>query len=199
MSGAFAAGFALGLSLIMAIGAQNAFVLRQGLRREHVLAVVLTCAISDAVLISAGVAGFGTLAERVPWLETTMRYGGAGFLIAYGGLAFYRAWKGGESLHAADRAPTALGQVLTVCLLLTWANPHVYLDTLVLMGAVSARFDDKVSFAIGGVAASFCFFTVLGFGARLLEPLFRRPLSWRILDLGVGLVMWAIAGSLLRG
>ncbi|WP_163846906.1 LysE/ArgO family amino acid transporter [Pseudooceanicola aestuarii] len=199
MTGAYAAGFGLGLSLILAIGAQNAFVLRQGLRREHVLAVVLACALSDAVLIAAGVAGFGAVAEARPWLTDIMRYGGAAFLLAYGGLAFRRAWRGGEALEAADRAPASLARVLGVCLLLTWANPHVYLDTLVLMGAVSAKFPDKTGFALGGVTASFVFFFSLGFGARLLEPLFRRPLAWRLLDAGVGLIMWTIALALLRG
>ncbi len=195
---AFLAAFGLGLSLIVAIGAQNAFVLRQGLRREHVLAVVLTCAVSDAILIAFGVAGFGSLAQRLPWLEPLMRYGGAAFLLAYGALALRNAWRGGQHLDQADGPGAGLGRALATCLVLTWGNPHVYLDTLALMGAVSAPYDNKTAFALGGVTASFTFFAALGFGARLLAPVFARPLAWRVLDLLIGLVMIAIAVSLLR-
>ncbi|MGR3323158.1 MAG: LysE/ArgO family amino acid transporter [Pseudooceanicola sp.] len=197
---AAAAGFALGLSLIVAIGAQNAFVLRQGLRREHVGLVVAICALSDALLISAGVLGFGTLAARLPWLEPLFRYGGALFLVAYGALAFRSAWTGGGALRAGDGAgPQSAARVAAVCLALTWGNPHVSLDTMVLMGAVSAKWAAKGAFALGGMTASLVFFVALGYGARLLAPLFRRPGAWRVLDLGVGAVMWAIAASLLLG
>lgn len=191
-------GFALGLGLILAIGAQNAFVLRQGLRRDHVLAVVLVCALSDAVLITAGVAGFGALAELVPGLETLMRYGGAAFLAVYGARAFLAAWRGGEALQAGTGAGSLRRAVLT-CLALTWLNPHVYLDTVVLLGAVAAQYPDRLAFGAGAVTASFVFFFALGYGARVLAPLFRSPASWRILDAGVGVVMWAIAASLLAG
>ncbi len=189
------AGFGLGLSLILAIGAQNAFVLRQGLRRAHVLAVVLTCAISDAILIAAGVAGFGTLAEAAPWLEPVMRYGGAAFLFVYGARAFRAAVAGGAALQAGEGAQSLRAALLT-CLALTWLNPHVYLDTVVLLGSISAQYDAKLAFALGAMTASFVFFFSLGFGARLLAPLFARPAAWRVLDAGVGVVMWAIAVKL---
>src|SRR6056297_2675383 len=187
------AGFALGFSLILAIGAQNAFVLRQGLRREHVLAVVLVCAVSDAVLIAAGVAGFGALAEAVPGLETVMRYGGAAFLVWYGLRSFLAAWRGGEARASSGRARASLRVVLGTVLLLTWLNPHVYLDTVVLLGSISAQYDDRLAFALGAMSASFVFFFSLGYGARLLAPLFARPAAWRVLDVFVGAVMWAIA------
>ncbi|EAQ26478.1 LysE/ArgO family amino acid transporter [Roseovarius sp. 217] len=192
------AGFALGLSLILAIGAQNAFVLRQGLRRAHVLAVVLVCAVSDAVLVAAGVTGFGVLAEAVPGLERIMRFGGAAFLLAYGARSFWAAWRGGAALEAGEGAGSLRRAVLT-CLALTWLNPHVYLDTVVLLGSVSAQYADRFAYGLGAVCASFVFFFALGYGARLLAPLFRRPGSWRVLDAGVGCVMWAIAFGLLRG
>ncbi len=192
------AGFGLGFSLILAIGAQNAFVLRQGLRRAHVLPVVLTCAISDAVLIAAGVAGFGALAKAVPWLETVMRYGGAAFLIWYGARALLAAWRGGAALEAGAGAGSLRAALLT-CLALTWLNPHVYLDTVVLLGSISAQYDDRLGFALGAMTASFVFFFSLGYGARALAPLFARPAAWRWLDVLVGLVMWAIAVKLLVG
>lgn len=192
------AGFALGLSLILAIGSQNAFVLRQGLRREHVLAVVLVCALSDAALIAFGVAGFGALAERVPGLERVMRYGGAAFLIWYGARSFLSAWRGGEVLEAGAGTGSLRRAVLT-CLALTWLNPHVYLDTVVLLGSVSSQYDDRLGFGLGAVTASFVFFFCLGYGARLLAPLFCREVSWRVLDAGIGVIMWAIAARLLMG
>jgi L-lysine exporter family protein LysE/ArgO len=193
------AGFGLGLSLILAIGAQNAFVLRQGIRRSHVFAVCLTCALSDALLIAAGVAGFGTLAQAAPWIEPVMRWGGALFLIAYGARALLSAWRGGAVLTVEGGAVEALGPVLATCLALTWLNPHVYLDTVVLLGSVAAQYEDRLSFAIGAMTASFVFFFTLGFGARRLAPLFARPQAWRVLDLGVGLLMWVIAAALIRG
>lgn len=195
---AMVAGFALGFSLILAIGAQNAFVLRQGLRREHVLPVVLVCAISDAVLVTAGILGFGALARAVPGLETVMRYGGAAFLIWYGARNFIAAWRGGEVLEAGAAAG-GLRRALLTCLALTWLNPHVYLDTVVLLGSISAQYDDTLAFGAGAVTASFTFFFALGFGARGLDPLFRRPASWRVLDAVVGLTMWVIAAKLLLG
>ncbi len=192
------AGFGLGFSLILAIGAQNAFVLRQGLRRAHVLPVVLTCAISDAVLIAAGVAGFGALAEAVPGLDLWMRIFGAAFLIWYGGRTLRAAWRGGQALTAGEGAQSLRAALLT-CLALTWLNPHVYLDTVVLLGAVSAQYDDRLAFALGAMTASFVFFFSLGFGARALAPVFARPRAWQVLDVVVGLTMWAIAAKLLLG
>ncbi|MGR3495516.1 LysE/ArgO family amino acid transporter [Citreimonas sp.] len=192
------AGFALGLSLILAIGAQNAFVLRQGMMRRHVLPVVLVCAISDAVLITAGVAGFGALTTAIPGLELWMRLAGAAFLIWYGARTLLSAWRGGEALRAGEGTQSLRAAILT-CLAFTWLNPHVYLDTVVLLGAVSAQYDDRLAFGAGAVVASFAFFFALGFGARALAPVFARPSAWRVLDTGIGLVMWAIAAKLLSG
>ncbi|MDU8926607.1 LysE/ArgO family amino acid transporter [Alisedimentitalea sp. MJ-SS2] len=199
MTGAFPAGFTLGLSLILAIGAQNAFVLRQGLRREHVLATVLICAVSDAILIASGVAGFGALAEVVPGIEAVMRYGGAAFLIWYGAMNFRAAWRGGEVLDSGGEARHSLRGVALTVLALTWLNPHVYLDTVVLLGSISSQYENRLGFALGAMSASFVFFFSLGYGARLLAPLFARPTSWRVLDLVVGATMWAIAGKLILG
>lgn len=199
MMGAFWPGFGLSLGLIAAIGAQNAFVLRQGVLRAHVLAVCLTCALSDALLIAAGVAGFGALAGQVPWVELLMRLGGALFLLAYGWRSFCSAWRGGGVLRAAPAGQgQRLGAVLATTLALTWLNPHVYLDTVVLIGSVAAQYPGhRLAFGLGAATASFVFFFSLGFGARFLAPVFARPTAWRALDLAVGCVMWMIAGKLL--
>ncbi|ASJ76328.1 LysE/ArgO family amino acid transporter [Granulosicoccus antarcticus] len=199
MLAALTAGFFLGASLIIAIGSQNAFVLRQGLRGEHVALICLTCAFSDALLITAGVFGFGELVEHSPWIAPVARYGGAAFLLGYALLAFVSAWRGGGTLEAAERAAPSWKVALLTCLALTWLNPHVYLDTLVLLGAASVKYEAFPSaFAIGAVCASFLFFFSLGYGARLLQPLFARPMAWRILDVVIGVVMLLIAASLLR-
>lgn len=200
MAGAFASGFLVGLSLILAIGAQNAFVLRQGLRREHVGWVVAVCALSDAVLIAAGVAGFGAVSARVPWLAWAMRWGGVAFLVVYGWGRFRAALRGGAALLPAAGQGAALGPTLATCLTLTWANPHVYLDTLVLVGSVATRHDPyRAAFGLGAMLASGLFFSALGFGARLLAPLFARPRAWVALETAVGLLMWAIAAKLALG
>jgi L-lysine exporter family protein LysE/ArgO len=191
-------GYLLGVSLILAIGAQNAFVLRQGLRREHVLPVVLVCAVSDAALVTAGVLGFGALARAIPGIEQVMLFGGVAFLLWYGAQNLIAAWCGGEALEAGVAAGS-LRRALLTCLALTWLNPHVYLDTVVLLGSVSAQYDDTLGFGVGAVTASFSFFFALGYGARLLAPVFRRPASWRVLDVIVGLTMWGIAAKLLLG
>jgi L-lysine exporter family protein LysE/ArgO len=198
---AFLTGFSLGLSLILAIGAQNAFVLRQGLQRRHVLPVVLTCAISDAVLIVAGVSGFGALTEAAPWVADVLRWAGAAFLVVYGALAFRSAWRGTGALKAEGRVEGRASAAVVTCLALTWLNPHVYLDTVVLIGSVAAQHDGvRTEFGSGAVLASFTFFFSLGYGARLLAPVFARPLAWRMLDLGIGCIMWAIAaGLVIRG
>lgn len=193
----FIPGFLLSLSLILAIGAQNAFVLRQGLRREHVFWVCMTCAISDAVLIAAGVAGFGALAKAMPWFETVMRYGGAAFLLAYGTRAAIAAWRGGEVLEVAGENGQTLERTILTLLAITFLNPHVYLDTLVLVGSVSAQYPDRVAFAAGAILASVLFFFLLGYGARLLQPVFAKPLSWRILDALIAVTMWTIGIALL--
>ena len=200
MSEAALTGFLSGLSLIMAIGAQNAFVLRQGLRGDHVLAVVLVCALSDAVLIAAGVFGFELASRIAPQIAPVMRILGAAFLIAYGALAFRRAWAGQGALDPLAGASPPLSRAIATALALTWANPHVYLDTVLLLGAISTGFAaHRAVFALGAITASFVFFFALGFGARLLRPVFARPASWRVLDGLIAIVMWAIAASLIRG
>ena len=190
----FLSGFALGLSLILAIGAQNAFVLRQGLRGEHLLPVVLTCAVSDALLIVAGVAGFGALIEAAPWILPLFRWGGAAFLVVYGARAALSAWRGGGAMEPAGAAGGLRRAVLT-CLALTWLNPHVYLDTVVLLGSLSGRYDgaERAAYGGGAMLASLAWFFALGYGARLLAPIFAKPTAWRVLDVGIGLVMWGIA------
>lgn len=191
-------GFTLGLSLILAIGAQNAFVLRQGLRGQHVLAVVLTCAVSDAILIVAGVTGFGVLVEAAPWIVPVFRWGGAAFLIAYGARAAWSAWQGTGALEAGAEAGS-LRRAVATCLALTWLNPHVYLDTLVLLGSISTQAASPTLFGVGAVTASFVFFFSLGYGAALLRPVFAAPSSWRVLDGVIAVVMWAIAAKLILG
>ncbi|SMO65915.1 LysE/ArgO family amino acid transporter [Ruegeria faecimaris] len=196
MSASLISGFALGFSLILAIGAQNAFVLRQGLRREHVFALCLTCAVSDAILIAAGVAGFGTLAQTAPWFEPVMRYGGAVFLTWYGLRSLLSAWRGGSSMDVSEGTRSSLRSVLLTVLAFTWLNPHVYLDTVVLIGSISAQYDDRLAFAIGAMLSSFVFFFSLGYGARILSPVFARPRAWQVLDIVIGFVMLAIAAKL---
>lgn len=195
----YLAGLAASLSLIVAIGAQNAFVLKQGLMRRHVLATCAFCAVSDAVLISAGVLGAGAIAAQAPGFLAVMRWGGAAFLLVYGARAFRAAWRGDGVLRAGEGA-AGLWATLAVLAALTWLNPHVWLDTVVLLGAISARWEDKSGFIAGAITASILFFFALGYGARWLLPLFARPMAWRVLDLLVGLVMWSIAlGFVLHG
>jgi L-lysine exporter family protein LysE/ArgO len=192
------AGYLLSISLIAAIGAQNAFVLRQGLRREHVFAVIMACALSDAMLMAAGVTGFGVVSGHVPWIGDAMRYGGAAFLIVYGALRFRAALRGGEALRPAEGVTVPLAQVLAACLLLTWANPHVYLDTVVLIGSISAQYaPHQVVFGVGAALGSFSFFLALGYGARLLAPVFAKSQAWVVLEVIVGCTMWGIAAGLL--
>jgi len=200
MSQALITGYLVAIGLIAAIGAQNAFVLRQGIRREHVGWVVFICAGSDALLIAAGVAGFGAVSKSAPWLGDAMLWAGVSFLLVYGGMRFWAAWQGGAALVPAANAPVALRRVIITCLLLTWANPHVYLDTLVLIGAISAQYTPHgLAFGIGAVAGSASFFVALGFGARLLAPVMARPRSWVVLEVIVGATMWAIAAALAFG
>ncbi|SFI49192.1 LysE/ArgO family amino acid transporter [Jannaschia pohangensis] len=189
-------GFGLGLSLILAIGAQNAFVLRQGLRGEHVLAVVLTCALSETILVTSGVLGFGALVEAAPWIVPVFRYGGAAFLIGYGVRAAWSAWKGGAALTAAGQDGGLRRAVLT-CLAITWLNPHVYLDTVILLGSISTQAAVPLAFGAGAVTAAWVFFASLGFGAALLRPVFARPAAWQVLDAVIAVFMWAIAAKLL--
>lgn len=209
------AGLGLGFSLIVAIGAQNLFVLRQGIHREHLLAVVAVCALSDAALILLGVSGIGLVLQTVPWLIVVVRWAGAAFLVGYGLLAARRALRpSGATLHLETAsslpAPTAGGTtvqtrparttltatVLT-CLALTWLNPHVYLDTVFLLGSVaSTHGDGRWAFAVGACIASLVWFSALGYGARFLGRWLDTPRAWRILDGVIAVVMFAIALSL---
>jgi L-lysine exporter family protein LysE/ArgO len=190
-------GFLLGFGLIVAIGAQNAFVLRQGLMRRHVFIVAAICAASDAILIVAGVAGLGRLVQSSPRLLTVVTLAGVAFLFVYGAIAFRRALHPG-SLLAARTEETGLGATIAACLAFTFLNPHVYLDTVILIGAVSARYDLGGAVAFGGGAsiASIVWFFGLGYGARLLTPIFARPAAWRLLDVLIGIIMWGIAARL---
>jgi L-lysine exporter family protein LysE/ArgO len=188
------AGFATSLSLIVAIGAQNAFVLRQGLRREHVLPVVLTCALSDALLISGGIAGLGALLTSSPLALTIAKYGGAAFLLAYAVVAARRAIRPG-AMSPADHAPAALRSVVLTCLGFTYLNPHVYLDTVILLGALANQrgTDGRWLYGAGAVAASFGWFFALGFLARRLGSIFARPRAWQFLDGTIALIMTTLA------
>jgi L-lysine exporter family protein LysE/ArgO len=190
-------GFLIGLGLIVAIGAQNAFVLRQGLLRRHVFAVTTVCAASDALLIVAGVAGLGTLVQSSPVLIAAATLGGALFLAAYAVKAARRALHPGR-LTAGSEAPAPLGPTLAAALAFTFLNPHVYLDTVVLVGSLSVRFEGpaRIAYAAGAASASALWFYGLGYGARLLAPLFARPLAWRVLDALIAIVMATIATSL---
>jgi L-lysine exporter family protein LysE/ArgO len=194
---AAASGLALGLGLIVAIGAQNAFVLRQGLRIEHVAAVVAVCAVSDIALIAAGVLGAGEALSRLPWLVPVVCFAGAAFLLCYGGLAARRAMQPAALLPDAAGARTGLAVTVGTCLALTWLNPHVYLDTVVLLGSMASTYGDhRWQFAAGAALGSAAWFTGLGYGARLLRPVFARPAAWRVLDGGIAAVMSALAVSL---
>ncbi|WP_350347870.1 LysE/ArgO family amino acid transporter [Agromyces sp. G08B096] len=252
-----AAGLGLGLSLIIAIGAQNVFVLRQGIRREHVFAVAAVCAVSDLVLIVVGVSGIGAVLDAVPWLVDVVRWVGAAFLVGYGLLAARRAWRpSGEALEvreaaeadaaalatsASDASPAApaspspsaargdadgasgrpgtkvrvtsaavaaghpahaqrgrgLAAVIGTCLALTWLNPHVYLDTVFLLGSVAnTHGDGRWAFALGAGAASLIWFFALAYGARLLGRVLTSPRAWRVLDAIIAVVMIALGISL---
>jgi L-lysine exporter family protein LysE/ArgO len=194
---AVASGLALGLGLIVAIGAQNAFVLRQGLRLEHVAAVVAVCAVSDLALIMAGVLGAGAALSQVPWLIPVVCFAGAAFLLGYGVLAARRALRPGALLPDAAGTGAGLAATVATCLALTWLNPHVYLDTVVLLGSMASTFGEhRWQFAAGAGLGSVLWFTALGFGARLLRPVFARPAAWRVLDGGIAVVMTALAVSL---
>lgn len=195
---AAAAGFGTGLSLIVAIGAQNAFVLRQGIRRHAVFLVVAICAVSDAVLIALGVGGVGALVLAFPTVLTVVGLAGGVFLLCYGFLAARRALRP-SAMNIATSTP-ATNRVALTCLALTWLNPHVYLDTVLLLGTVAAhRGDLRWAFGAGAVCASLCWFAALGFGARLLTGFFARPSSWRVLDGLVAATMVTIGVTLVAG
>ncbi|MFP5075842.1 LysE/ArgO family amino acid transporter [Rhizobium sp. YIM 134829] len=192
-------GLMMGLSLIVAIGAQNAFLLRQGLLGRHVLAVCLACALSDAVLILVGVTALTSVTALLPWLDPAMRIGGAAFLLLYAVRSLRSALWGKDALEVRQAVPASLKATLATCLAITWLNPHVYLDTVVLLGTIAARFPGfELSFAAGAMTGSTLFFFAFGYGARLLRPIFARPLAWRVLDGLIALTMTAIALQLLR-
>jgi L-lysine exporter family protein LysE/ArgO len=195
------AGFLTGLSLIVAIGAQNAYVLRQGIRREHVGAVALLCSAADAALIVAGVTGIGTIVERAPVVLDVVRWAGAAFLLGYAVLALRRAVHPGELHAATGGARVGVRTVLTTAAALTFLNPHVYLDTVLLLGSIANQHGDdgRWYFAAGAVLGSFVWFFGLAYGARRLAPLFARPAAWRVLDGVIAVVMAAIALSLVLG
>ncbi|MCW2829425.1 MAG: amino acid transporter [Aeromicrobium sp.] len=193
-------GFSFGLSLIVVIGAQNAYVLRQGLRGEHIFPVVAVCAVSDALLIALGVGGLGSLLELAPRLLEILTIGGIGFLLAYAAVAARRVV--GHRVIEADPAgdATPLRTAVITTLALTWLNPHVYLDTVILLGSIAGTHGDgRWWFGAGAALGSLVWFTTLGYGARVLRPLFARPAAWRVLDSLIALVMVVIALGLARG
>lgn len=198
MLATFLSGLGTGAGLIIAIGAQNAFVLRQGLLRQHVLPVVLVCIGGDILCICAGVAGMGALIRTNEWLLEFFRWGGALFLTVYGISAARRAASGNGSMEISEVGACSFMKAITSCLAFTFLNPHVYLDTVVLLGSIAAQYgeDLKWTFASGALTASVLWFTGLGFGARLLLPIFQNRKAWRILDSLIALVMWAIALTL---
>jgi L-lysine exporter family protein LysE/ArgO len=188
-------GLGAGASLIIAIGAQNAYVLRQGLRREHVLPIVLICIVSDALLIAAGVAGIGAVIKAAPLALEIVRWAGFAFLLLYALFAARRALRP-ERLEAANGVGAiTLWAAVATCLALTWLNPHVYLDTILLLGSLSASHGDpgRWVFGAGAVLASILWFGMLGFGARFLAPVFARPIAWRILDGAIAVLMVVLA------
>jgi L-lysine exporter family protein LysE/ArgO len=197
---ALVAGLLTGLSLIVAIGAQNAFVLRQGVLRQHVGAVVLVCSVSDLVLITAGVAGIGAIVQHAPTALTVVRWLGVAFLTAYGVRSLWRA-RHAEALTASPEVEPRLRGALVQAVALTWLNPHVYLDTLLLLGSIAAHHGPtgKWWFAVGASLGSILWFTGLGYGARLAAPFLSRPRAWQVLDVLIGLTMLTIAYQLARG
>ncbi|MFT2750807.1 LysE/ArgO family amino acid transporter [Clavibacter sp. Sh2036] len=190
-------GFGLGFSLIAAIGAQNAFLLRQGTRREHLLPVVLICAVSDVILIALGVSGIGALIEAAPLAIVVIRVLGACFLAGYAALSVLRA-AAPQGLAIAASAPRSLGAVVAACLALTWLNPHVYLDTVLLVGSVAAGHGDgRWAFGAGAMVASCVWFALLATAARVFAPVLARPAAWRVLDTVIAGVMLVLAVQIL--
>jgi L-lysine exporter family protein LysE/ArgO len=197
---AAAAGFGTGLSLIVAIGAQNAFVLRQGVRRDAVLAVVGICALSDALLIALGVGGVGAVVVAWPGAVRAVGIIGGAFLLCYGALAARRVLRPGTGLRAEGEAAGSRRRAVLACLAMTWLNPHVYLDTVFLLGSLAAdRGPLRWTFGLGAALASLCWFAALGFGARLLGRFLARPAAWRVLDGLVAVTMLALGAMLVAG
>jgi L-lysine exporter family protein LysE/ArgO len=201
----YLAGLALSAGLIIAIGAQNAHVLRQGLKREYVCLVATLCSTTDILLISLGVLGFGTLIGSFPFFTKIAAWAGVVFLLIYGFLSFRsarqkRSMRIDES-HDRNQPAQTLKSVVVFTLAVSLLNPHVYLDTVVLIGGIAAQYpaSQRIFFALGAGTASVTWFFGLAYGARLLAPLFRNPIAWRILDFIIGLIMWGIAFSLIWG
>lgn len=194
------AGFLASAGLIVAIGSQNAFVLRQGLLRRHVGLVVATCAFGDIALIVCGVAGVGAVVREWPALLQALRFGGAAFLAVYGLLAARRAWRGAASLAPGAEDAASARRVLLACLAFTFLNPHVYLDTMILLGSLSTRYAGAArwAFAAGACLASVAWFALLGYGSRVLLPVFRNPRAWRVLDALMAVFMLSLCLLLLR-
>lgn len=192
-------GFFSGAGLIIAIGAQNAFVLRQSLARRHVGLVIGLCALSDMLFIICGVAGIEVLVSAWPGLLQALRFGGAAFLAVYGGMAAWRAWRGQAAMTQAGAGLASRRRVVLACLAFTFLNPHVYLDTMVLLGSLSTQYGGMArwAFAAGACLASVTWFLSLGYGARLLLPVFRRPAAWRVLDALVAAFMLVLCALLL--
>ena len=198
---AFGTGFAIGFSLIMAIGAQNTFVLRQGLMRRHIFAVALFCAGSDALLITVGIGGFSLFIAEFSARHSALLFGFASLWLAvYGALRLRAAIYGDGYVAYHNGATTGLVPTLVITAMLTFGNPHVYLDTVVLIGAVSLQFEamNKVYYGLGAAISSFVFFFSLVYGAQYLASYIERPNSWRILDAGIATIMFALALSMLR-
>ncbi len=191
-------GFLTGAALIVAIGAQNVFVLRQGITRRHVHTVVAICAASDAVLIGCGVAGMGALVTAWPGLLWAARLFGATFLVGYGVLALRRALRN-EAIDVTGGQSVSRRSAIVTVLAFTWLNPHVYLDTVVFLGSIAATQASRWAFGAGAMLASLAWFTGLGYGARILAPLFAKPRAWRVFDATIGATMFALAGLLIIG
>ncbi|MBJ6748901.1 LysE/ArgO family amino acid transporter [Geomonas anaerohicana] len=192
-------GFGLGASLIVAIGSQNAFVLRQGLKRQYVFTVCTVCFLCDSLLIALGAGGFSSIVTASPRLMQVTLWGGVAFLFCYGVRAFMSALKPGAlDTSGGDDVVDGLAKVALTTVMLSLINPHAFLDTVVLLGSLAGRYSGgaRLLFAVGAMSASCAWFYGIGYGARVLAPLFRRPVAWRLLDILVGCTMWAIAGSL---
>lgn len=196
----FLYGISTCLSLIFAVGAQNAFVLKQGLKKHYIFTVCLICALSDTILVSLGVMGFAQIATNYPNAVVWAKYFGGAFLVVYGLQCFYRAWKLNESLLPTGNEVGGLGRVIATCLAFTWLNPHVYIDTLFLIGSISTRFEhEKFQFAAGVIVTSWVFFFSFGYAAKFLSPLLKSARAWKILDIIIGLLMWIIAYNVMLG
>lgn len=196
----FLTGLLLGGSLIIAIGAQNAYVLKQGLLRSHVFLICLICSMSDAILITIGTTGVGKIVENHPNWLTGITWFGASYLFVFGVMSF-KAALGNQTLHTEAARPSNNRKlIISTVLALTFLNPHVYLDTVLLIGSIASPYEgaERLYFTLGAITASFIWFFSLGYGARLLEPLFTKPTAWKILNMLIGLVMWWIAYQLVN-